>query len=200
MSNRAKYESQNPIQRLLVNRFLERAAALAAHAAPARVLDAGCGEGFMSRALARSLPGEVLPFGLELVREALLAGAELSPASQRGRTLQGSLVALPFKDRAFDLVVATEVLEHLDQPEAALAELTRVARRHLLLSVPWEPWFCMMNLARAKNVRRLGSDPDHRQHWTRGGFLRMIARAGRVVAAPVDVLPWTLVLVERPPT
>lgn len=197
MSNRAKYESRNPIQRLLVNRFLARAAALAARVAPGSVLDAGCGEGFMSRALARSLPGAVRPFGLDLSREALQAGAELGGGAGPGRTVQGSLVALPFGDRTFDLVVATEVLEHVDQPEAALAELARVARRYLLLSVPWEPWFCLMNLARMKNVRRLGSDPDHRQHWTRGGFLRFAARCGRVVAAPADLLPWTLVLVER---
>jgi SAM-dependent methyltransferase len=153
----------------------------------------------MSRALARALPGGVRPFGLDLGRDALVAGAALTPGTRPGQTVQGSLLALPFGDRAVDLVVATEVLEHLDRPGAALAELERVSRRYLLLSVPWEPWFCLMNLARLKNVRRLGSDPEHRQHWTRGGFLRFASRCGRVVAAPADVVPWTLVLVERSP-
>ena len=46
---------------------------------------------------------------------------------------------LPFRDAAFDLVVCTEVLEHLDDDVLArgIAEIRRVARSYILVTVPW---------------------------------------------------------------
>jgi SAM-dependent methyltransferase len=50
--------------------------------------------------------------------------------------LAGNALALPFADATFDTVIAFETLEHLQQPEVALAEIHRVARKNLILSVP----------------------------------------------------------------
>lgn len=49
--------------------------------------------------------------------------------------VEGDLHALPFDDDAFDLVLGTEVLEHLDEPRAAVRELARVCAGHVLLIV-----------------------------------------------------------------
>jgi SAM-dependent methyltransferase len=105
------------------------------------------------------------------------------------------VTALPFPDDAFDVVGCFEVLEHLphDLPRQALAELARVARRGVVLSVPHEPWFSLANAARGKNldVRPRGSDPDHRQFWSRRAF-------GDLVGEQLDVrkldgsFPWTI--------
>jgi hypothetical protein len=55
-----------------------------------------------------------------------------------GTGVLGSIDALPFKDLAFDLVLITEVLEHLPTPvhEKALQEIKRVAARYVLITVP----------------------------------------------------------------
>lgn len=63
-------------------------------------------------------------------------------------------------------------------------------------SVPREPFFAGLNFLRGKNLRRLGSDDDHYQHWTRWGFLRFARNRLRIIAAPQDTFPWTVVLGE----
>lgn len=193
MANVQKYESRNPIQRWLIGRFLERITQLTVRVGPRRVLDAGCGEGFVHNHLAGRLGAQTTFAGLDLSPEALREGRRRGSGAA---LLRGSLLQLPFSGSSFDLVVCTEVLEHLPQPAQALEELCRVSRRFVLLSVPREPFFAGLNLMRGKNLRRLGSDDDHRQHWTRWGFLRFARRRLRVLAAPHDTFPWTVVLGE----
>ena len=99
-----------------------------------------------------------------------------------------------FADRRFGLVVAVEVLEHLPDPERGLAELARVGRRHLVLSVPQEPVFRACNLLAGRYVRDLGNTPGHLNHWTRRGFVRFVPEV-REVTSPS---PWTTVWATLP--
>ncbi len=193
MGNLQKYESRNPVQQFLIQRFLLRATQLAAAVPPGRILDAGCGEGFVLRHLSPRLSARHRYVGVDTSTAAL---REAQVRNTDGSLLCGDIHRLPFGRGSFELVIATEVLEHLAQPERALEELCRVSRRFVLLSVPREPFFAGLNLLRGKNIRRLGSDEDHRQHWTRTGFLRFVKRRLAVVAAPQDTFPWTLVLAE----
>jgi 2-polyprenyl-3-methyl-5-hydroxy-6-metoxy-1,4-benzoquinol methylase len=103
--------------------------------------------------------------------------------------------SLPFADREFDLATAIEVLEHVPQPERTVAEMARVARRHLLVSVPREPLWRALNLARGAYWGSLGNTPGHVNHWSKRGFGSLLARHGRVeeVRSP---LPWTMLLVR----
>ena len=73
----------------------------------------------------------------------------------------GSAYDLPFADGSFDLVCAIEVLEHLERPRDALAEMSRVARRALLLSVPNEPGWRISHLLAGRNVRALATRRAH---------------------------------------
>lgn len=193
MANLQKYESPNPVQRWLIQHFLDRITQLTVRVGPLTVLDAGCGEGFVYNHLATRLGDGVSFTGLDLSREALGEGRT---RGSRAALLRGSLMHIPFSGSSFDLVVCTEVLEHLSQPVQILDELCRVSRRFVLLSVPCEPFFAGLNFVRGKNLGRLGSDDDHRQHWTRWGFLRFARRRLRILAAPPDTFPWTVVLGE----
>jgi len=67
---------------------------------------------------------------------------------------------LPLRDFAVPLTTCIEVLEHLTDPEPAVAELARVTHGGCIVSVPWEPWFRLGNFARGKNLGRLGNDPS----------------------------------------
>lgn len=136
-----------------------------ADAGPSSVLDAGCGEGHLLAALRHALPEAQLT-GVD----ASVSAVEYARSSfgEAGTFLTGDLLALPFDADAFDVVVCSEVLEHLEDPAAAFAELRRVARRRVVLTVPLEPWFKFFNdIARALRISR---DPGHVQFWSRSGF------------------------------
>lgn len=88
------------------------------------ILDAGCGEGFISRRIACLRPGATV-FALDVDPLVLRDVAANGPASVI--PVCGSIYRLPFRDRQFDVVVRLEVLEHLEEPEKGLKEVVRVA-------------------------------------------------------------------------
>ena len=188
-SNYRKHTSGNPLQRQLIARFHRVIVARVAALAPESFLDAGCGEGFVAERLLAATPGLRLT-GCDFNPAAVRLAAAKNPSA--GFVTAG-LLALPFADGSFDFVGCFEVLEHLPDPAPALRELARVARRGVVLSVPHEPFFSLANAARGKNlgVRPRGSDPDHRQFWTRAAF-------GAFVGETLDVrwlggsFPWTI--------
>ena len=79
---------------------------------------------------------------------------------------------LPFAADEFELASAIEVLEHVPDPEHTLAEMARCAERHLLVSVPREPLWRMLNMARGAYWPALGNTPGHLNHWSRRSFTR----------------------------
>ena len=76
-----------------------------------------------------------------------------------------------------------------------MAEMARVARRHLLVSVPREPLWRALNVARGAYLRDLGNTPGHVNHWSKRSFAALLARHGEVeqVRSP---FPWTMLLVR----
>jgi SAM-dependent methyltransferase len=181
-----KEATRHPIERRMVDGFAAGLRALLP-ADPATVLEVGCGEGGQLRKVGDALPGAHL-VGIDLPHPDL---------AERWHGLDSEMVCasatrLPFPDRSFDLVLALEVLEHLDDPDTALTEIARVGRDAVILSVPWEPWWRAGNLARGRYVRELGNTPGHLQHWSSRGFARFVATRFdvRAVRRPV---PWTMV-------
>ena len=102
---------------------------------------------------------------------------------------------LQFENDEFDLVAAIEALEHIPQPGQTVAEMARVARKHLLVSVPHEPLWRMLNVARGAYVRDLGNTPGHVNHWTKRGFVGELERHGEVIEVRAP-FPWTMLLVR----
>ncbi len=102
---------------------------------------------------------------------------------------------LDFADDEFDLVAATEVLEHVEDADRALAEMARVASRWLLVSVPHEPLWRALNMARGAYLKDFGNTPGHLNHWTRRGFVSLLGRYGQVVETR-SPFPWTMLLVR----
>lgn len=191
--NRQKHESGNPIQRALIDHFHREAVRLLAEANPGSLLDLGCGEGFTLDAFCRAgVDCEMT--GIDLSEDALAFARSRLPSQIQLECANATTLA--DDGRTFDVVVMLEVLEHIEQPEQMFEVLERLTRRHLLLSVPWEPFFCGLNLMRGKNVRRWGNDPEHVNHWTRTGFRRWVSQRFDIVASPM-VFPWTMVLATR---
>lgn len=189
-----KYGSSSPVVRRLMAGFEAALADLFAQAGPESILDIGCGEGVLTERWAAELvDGRVL--GVDL-KDPKLAGqwAARARTNLQFRALDVTK-GLPFANGEFDLVSATEVLEHIPNPELVVSEMARVARSHLLVSVPQEPIWRALNVARGAYVRQLGNTPGHINHWTRRAFVGLLSRHGEVteVRSP---FPWTMLLVR----
>jgi 2-polyprenyl-3-methyl-5-hydroxy-6-metoxy-1,4-benzoquinol methylase len=188
-----KYGSGNPVVRRLMAGFESTLEELMGRARPASLLDVGCGEGVLTQRWARELaPARVV--GIDLDDPALRAEwARRGEPNLEYRVQRAE--ALPFGDGEFDAATAIEVLEHVPDPERTLAEMARVAASHLLVSVPREPLWRGLNLARGAYVRDLGNTPGHLNHWSKRAFVALLARHGEVVEAR-SPFPWTMVLVR----
>ena len=190
-----KYRTRNPIARWLMRGFLDAFAELVDVCDANRVHEVGCGEGELSIYLA----------GLgKTVRASDFSVKIIDRARQRARhaviTPPGSVAfhtadiyQLDPKTDSASLIVCCEVLEHLEQPQAALENLARLARPYLITSVPREPIWRMLNIARGRYLSALGNTPGHIQGWTRSGFIELLNEHFEVVAIR-SPLPWTMAL------
>lgn len=136
---------------------------------PRTIVDAGCGRGFYLRMLSHlSFPEEVL--GYDMVTDHLHAAGKLVAHDRRISVARADVCALPIGDESVDLVICSEVLEHLNDPAAAVNELWRVLKPHgcALFTVPsrsfpflWDPinWLLM---------RSFGVHVPKEIHWAAG--------------------------------
>ena len=188
-----KYGSTNPFVRRLMRGFEAALADLLARAAPQSVLDVGCGEGVLTERWAEG-PGVDRVVGVDL-EDAALRAEWASRVRPNLEFRTASADRLPFADGEFDLAAAIEVLEHVPDPRRTLAEMRRVAARHLLLSVPREPLWRALNVARGAYLRELGNTPGHVNHFSRARFVRLAADYGEVIEVRAP-FPWTMLLVR----
>lgn len=192
-TNFVKHTSKNPIQKFLINNFYTTLTDLAKPLSPNTILDAGCGEGFTMNRLTKEKIGEKIE-GVEYSKDALTLGKKLFPSLT---FKEGSAYDLPYEDNSFDLVILTEVLEHLNEPEKALKEALRVSKKNILVSVPNEPFFMLGNFLRGKNISRLGNDPGHINHWTIISFQKFLKNNGLEIKKQKLPIPWIIILGEK---
>jgi len=114
-----------------------------------RLLDAGCGTGWFSREAAR--------------RGATVVSLDLGPRLLKhvqekcnSANVAGDVLALPFKDDVFDVVISTEVIEHTVDPKGAIRSISRVLKTGglFILTTPNRAWYFSVLLANALGLRR----------------------------------------------
>ena len=186
-----KYGTSNPLERRMMAGFFEAFDGFIAASSPSSLLEVGAGEGSIARRLLERNPDLAITI-LDLPDPELAShwtGLEVAK-------VQGSVEELPFPDCSMDLVLAIEVLEHVVRPEVALAEIARVASRHVILSVPREPIWRIGNLARGRYFSDWGNTPGHIQHWSKHAFASLVDRHFEVLSVSAP-LPWTMVHARR---
>lgn len=186
-----KYTSQNPVERRLVAGFMAAFDELVTLTGAREAHEVGCGEGEMSARMARTglrVQGtDAFPDTIaEARRRAEIDGLEIDYAATAVQLLD------PAEHRA-ELVVCCEVLEHLTDPDSALDVLAALADPWLIASVPREPLWRALNMARGAYLRDLGNTPGHLGHWSKRGFLSLLRTRFDVVEVR-SPLPWTMAL------
>ncbi|HYK67952.1 MAG TPA: class I SAM-dependent methyltransferase [Streptosporangiaceae bacterium] len=99
--------------------------AVSVRAAPVRVLDVGCGTGYLLRRLAREYPQASELAGVDPA-PAMIAAARQAADDSRLRYRVGTAERLPFDDGAFDLIVSTTSFDHWQDQLAGLRECARI--------------------------------------------------------------------------
>jgi 2-polyprenyl-3-methyl-5-hydroxy-6-metoxy-1,4-benzoquinol methylase len=194
-----KYGTSNPVARHLMAGFMAQLDELVERTGARQAHEVGCGEGELAIRLALrgiAMRGtDAFPQVLEEARRRAGAASvdidfEATPVEELS----------PERDAA-ELILCCEVLEHLEDPERALDVLAGLAMPWLIASVPREPLWRALNLARLSYVGELGNTPGHLNHWSKRDFVRFLTRRFKVIETRSPT-PWSMVLcrVQSPPS
>jgi ubiquinone/menaquinone biosynthesis C-methylase UbiE len=189
-----KYQTKNPIYRYLTDRFLHYLVAAIMKDHPRSIIEVGCGEGHLSAHI-RSVFGDSITIDACDFSNTIIRTAKELYGDAGINFFVGDIYALK-PDRAYDLVICSEVLEHLREPHRALAALSRLSGRTFVFSVPDEPLWSILNLARLKYITDFGNTPGHLQHWSKRGFCRILEKEFEVVTAK-KVAPWIIAVARK---
>jgi SAM-dependent methyltransferase len=191
-----KYRNRNPFHRLALDHFFSAVVKTIRQIQPEKVFELGCGEGFFLRELKKR--GLVFDsyVGLDLRRRAIKMARDLHPEHC---FFEADFFSWNYPIKSFDLVIASQVLEHLAEPDKFLKRLVAYSNNHLLLTVPWEPWFRLMNLLRGRDINRLGNHPEHINRWGIRQFKRLVARSATIQKTQ-GVFPFIIVSAIVQPT
>ena len=155
-------------------RFVEEILAQVKELSSESILDVGCGEGYVTRRLAE-IPSVRKVVGLDREPEVLK-----NTGSNKIGYVVGDAYNLDYPPNSFDTVIATEVLEHLREPERALHSMSVVSARNLAVTVPREPLWRMLNMVRMKYLRDWGNTPGHIQHFSDKKFRQLMEKTRRL--------------------
>jgi 2-polyprenyl-3-methyl-5-hydroxy-6-metoxy-1,4-benzoquinol methylase len=187
-----KYDTRNPVARLLVRKFLSSLEKLVVKYGVAvdSIMEVGCGEGLLA--------AHIDSLGIAPVKACDFSARIIDIAKKYHADRDISFYVRDIyeldreRDKA-DLVLCCEVLEHLENPELGLTRLSEVASQYVLLSVPNEPLWRFLNVIRGKYIRELGNTPGHINHWSRKRFLALVSKHMEILEVR-NPCPWTMVL------
>lgn len=127
------YESKHPLVRYGHNKRANEVVEMVRKVNPKRVLEIGCGEGFLLEKLSKVCDAEL--FGAEISKE------RIAKAKEKGFPCtieECDVVSLPFEDNFFDLVIGSEIFEHVKDYKEVIKEIKRVVNGSVVVSFPNE--------------------------------------------------------------
>lgn len=188
-----KYENKNKFHQYFLNNFFKNIEELLLKENYKNVLDFATGEGlFLEKLLSTTKISFDNVTGIDLREDAINeAKAKLPKFS----FLVQDLLTWDIEPKTFELVIASQVLEHLHEPERFLKKIAELSSKHVLLSVPHEPWFCLMNLIRGRDLKRFGNHPEHINHWSVRNFVKFVEKELKIIKVNKS-FPFIIVLAE----
>jgi trans-aconitate methyltransferase len=188
-----KYITRNPVGKFFIHTFIKNVKRLVLHYKKEiqSITELGCGEGYLTNEIHSILPGIPIK-GCDFSEEIIHQATTLFPFIH---FYVKSIYDTGPEEKA-DLILCCEVLEHLEYPEKALYNISKITQKYCLLSVPNEPLWRIMNMARGKYLHSLGNTPGHIQHWSYQRFLTLIRSYMDVIHSKF-VIPWTIVFCKK---
>lgn len=186
-----KYLSKNKIVIKLMKGFFRDLDDLLSKIKFNKAIEAGCGEGNVTNHIYSSYDCSIRGFDI--------GDTAIAKAKKHFQNIEfdtQSIYEIPDEDDTFDLVVCCEVLEHLENYEDALKELIRISKKYVIVSVPNEPIWRILNMCRLKYLNKFGNTPGHINHWNKSGFVRFVSKYGEVIEVK-NPLPWTMILLKK---
>ena len=151
------------------------------------LLDVGCGDGTMLNHIDCE---EIV--GLDISRAKIRLCVPNERLSQRGSFFEANAEHLPFKDDSFDLVLASEVIEHVTDPIRMVREIARVSREIVVVSTPTQSTLWRLLFSRIFGRRKCG--PTHIREFSQRELLLTLEKNGlkplKVQAAPLLEFPF----------
>jgi|GEM_PF-551989 len=170
--------------------FLSSLESLVRRAGYLEVIEVGCGEGYLSCFLSGR---GVKVRGYDVSEDIIAIARENARRARHDiKFFKKSIYDLDPATDSADLVVCCEVLEHLKDPERGLSKLSHICRGELILSVPREPIWRVLNVFRGKYLLDLGNTPGHINHWSKRGITELVSRYFKVVDVR-SPFPWTMI-------
>ena len=189
-----KYENTGFVARYMVDNYFKSVKVLLSKIDTNKILKAheiGVGEGRSTMRLKQMVPNlSASEFVEKLVKIAKQNNKDIP-------VFQESVYELSYEAESIDMVFLLEVLEHLDYPEIALKEMKRISKKYLILGVPNEPLWRILNFCRLKYVKEFGNTPGHLNHWSKRTLIAFVEQHFGKVVAVESPLPWTIVLAEK---
>jgi len=185
-----EYKSNNPIVQILFKNFFSKIYEITNILDKNdRILEVGCGAGDSSLRIFNMLNGQ--KFEVSDVDERYVK--RLKEINFPLKVTRESILRLNRDDNEFDCIFMLEVLEHIKEYKLALSELFRVSRKYVVISVPNEPFWRILNVLRGKYLKDWGNTTGHINHWSSSKFSRLISQYGKVMKVYTPV-PWIIVL------
>lgn len=194
-NNYDKYASSNPIVKWMMSGFHGSLDGFLAQANPSSIHEVGCGEGYWTIECSRQgLNVRGSDFSEQIIDMAKHNASKAGFAT--GIFEVGSIYDLSAEKHSADLIVCCEVLEHIDDPQAGLQKLQEITQNKIILSVPREPIWRVLNVIRGKYISNLGNTPGHIQHWSKSGFVELVSRYFNIIDVS-SPFPWTMLYCEK---
>lgn len=186
-----KYETKNWLAKKLIQSFQKNIVDILSVLDYQSLHEVGCGQGYNIQLLSSIKKADCT--GSDISKEALSLAKKRNPEIN---FFKASIYSLPFPNNSFDLVVASEVLEHLESPQKGLLEIKRITKKYCLLTVPNEPLWRIFNIIRGKYLKDWGNPPTHINHWSKKKFVNLVNQYFDIETVQIS-LPWIIILAYK---
>jgi 2-polyprenyl-3-methyl-5-hydroxy-6-metoxy-1,4-benzoquinol methylase len=186
-----KYASGNPIERYLMDRFIIHIFEMVEFTDCEEIHEVGCGEGHLSGIISEktNIKIRATDFSENIIKTATKNYPSINFEVKDIYQLD------PANDSAC-LIICSEVLEHLEDPAKALKILSNLIKKYIIISVPREPIWRILNIVRGKYLSHLGNTPGHLNHWSKISFINTVGRYFKIIDVR-SPFPWTILLCRK---